>query len=246
MSTLAQKNGMWSASFKVGAGGMVGTVAIRVASFLLLAVCGVLCQEREERRACNLLPDAPSTSAQAERLRTASDEASLPVAPGTVDADGARMRESEPESGSLAARADLRAVYKDQPVQKEPGDFFGKYLYPSLLKRNLSYHPSTSSSFMGRAAYAASRIFITRDDSGRGRLNTSYFLAVLSSAVVHTAYRPYWNRQVSTPFSDFGSTMGNDAGMNVLHEFAPGIQQLMKNHAPRFVSRIEERVSRKP
>lgn len=224
---------------------MVKLVPIRAITFVLLAGCGALCQEREERRVWDVLPDAPSTSAQAERPRNASDEASSPVALA-VDADGAQMRESERESGGLSARTELKAVYKGQPVQKEPDDFFGKYLYPSLLRRNLSYHPSTSSGFMGRAAYAASRIFITRDDTGRGRLNTSYFLAVLSSALVHTAYRPYWNRPVSTPFSDFGSTMGNDAGMNVLHEFAPGIQQLMKNHAPRFVSRIEERVSRKP
>ena len=225
---------------------MLKFVPIRAITFVLLAVCGALCQEREEGHVRNLLPDAPSTSAQAERLRTVSDEASSPVALATVDADGPRMSQSGRESGSLSTRTELKAVYKGQPAQKEPDDFFGKYLYPSLLKRNLSYRPSTSSSFIGRTAYAASRIFITRDDTGRGRVNTSYFLAVLSSALVHTAYRPYWNRPVSTPFSDFGSTMGNDAGMNVLHEFAPGIQQLMKNHAPRFVSRIEERVSRKP
>jgi hypothetical protein len=30
-----------------------------------------------------------------------------------------------------------------------------------------------------------------------------------------------------------------------LHEFGPGIQQLMKNHLPRFVSRIEEHIGRK-
>jgi hypothetical protein len=62
---------------------------------------------------------------------------------------------------------------------------------------------------------------------------------VLTTAVIHTAYRPYWNRPVSTPFSNFGSTVGNDAGVNLLHEFAPGLQQLMKSHTPRFVSRIE-------
>jgi hypothetical protein len=95
---------------------------------------------------------------------------------------------------------------------------------------------------MGRATYAASRILFTQDNSGRGSLNTSYFLAVLSSAAAHTAYRPYWRRSVSEPFSDFGSTIGNDAGMNLLHEFGPGLQQLMKSHAPKFVSRIEERL----
>ena len=92
--------------------------------------------------------------------------------------------------------------------------------------------------------YAASRIFVTRDESGRGRVNTSYFVAVMSTAAIHMANRPYYRRSASAPFSDFGSTVGNDAGMNLLHEFRPGLEQLMKNHAPRFVTQIEERVGR--
>src|SRR4029077_15821713 len=109
-------------------------------------------------------------------------------------------------------------------------------------KRNLNYHPSSSSSLMGRAMYAASGVFITRDEPRKGRLNSSYFLGVLSSVAVHAAYRPYWARSSGAPFGDFGSTIGNDAGMNLFHEFRPGLEQLMKNHAPRFVSRIEERI----
>jgi hypothetical protein len=133
---------------------------------------------------------------------------------------------------------------KNGASHKNSSDFFDRYLYPSLLKRDLNYHPSTSDSLMGRAVYAASRILVTRDDTGKGRVNTSYFMAVLTSAAVHMANRPYWNRSASAPLSDFGSTVGNDAGINLLHEFRPGLEQLMKNHTPRFVSKIEERVSR--
>lgn len=93
---------------------------------------------------------------------------------------------------------------------------------------------------MGRAMYATSRLFIAPEDSGGKRLNTSYLLSTLTSAVAHSAYRPYWRRSVSQPFSEFGATIGNDAGMNVLHEFGPGIRQLMKSHEPKFVSAIEE------
>jgi hypothetical protein len=31
--------------------------------------------------------------------------------------------------------------------------------------------------------------------------------------------------------------------MNVFHEFGPGIRHMVKGHAPKFVSRIEERVA---
>ena len=150
--------------------------------------------------------------------------------------------ETELANLTRTAQPDFTLLYSAKPIEKESGDFLGRYLYPSLLKRNLNYHPSSSGSLMGRATYAASCIFLTRDDSGRGRLNTSYFLGVLSLAAMHTAHRPYWRREISEPFSDFGSTIGNDAGMNLFHEFGPGLQQLMKSHAPKFVSRIEERL----
>jgi hypothetical protein len=113
-----------------------------------------------------------------------------------------------------------------------------------LLKQSLRYQPSASDSLMGRATDAASRIFVTRDESGKRRLNTSYFVGVLTSVAVHTASRPYWARSNSAPFSDFGSTVGNDAGVKLLHEFGPGIRQMVTGHMPEFVSRMEERIIR--
>jgi len=90
--------------------------------------------------------------------------------------------------------------------------------------------------------YAASRTIITRDDSGKTILNTSYFLGVLTSVAIETAYRPYWTRSTSGTFNNFGSTIGSDVGINILHEFEPGIRQMVMGHAPQFVSRIEERI----
>ena len=173
------------------------------------------CAAIGQQRDAGILPDAPSAQGASE-----------------VGADV-----------SVIERAGWQALYRE-PVEQNSGDFFQKHLNPSVVRRSMSYHPSASSSLVGRATYAASRVLITRDETGKGRLNTSYFLTVLTSAVVHTAYRPYWNRSVGAPFSDFGSTIGNDAGMNVLHEFGPGLQQLVKSHTPRFVARIEERVGR--
>ncbi|MGA8619117.1 MAG: hypothetical protein WB660_11445 [Candidatus Sulfotelmatobacter sp.] len=65
----------------------------------------------------------------------------------------------------------------------------------------------------------------------------------LTSVAVHTAYRPYWARSPSATFSNFGSTIGSDAGVNLFHEFGPGIQHLVKGHTPKFVSKIEERIT---
>jgi len=243
MSTLAQKNGMRSAYMEVGSGFMVGNFPIRVTCFLVLAACGALCQEPSGKVEFSSLPDAPSVQASAQ-AQTAVDEAS-PLISRAAAGDTGVMRGLELANGTHAPRLGVLAFSrKAEPPQRESNDFFAKHLYPSLLKRNFDYHPSASSSLLGRATYAATRVFVVRDESGKGRVNTSYFVGVLTSAVVHTAYRPYWRRSPSDPFSNFGSTIGNDAGMNVLHEFGPGLQQLMKNHAPKFVSRIEERIGR--
>ena len=185
------------------------------------------------------LPDAPSATVarRAETFKAPTDEAitRLAVAPNR-----GVTRQSGLADSPRRTQPTFVVLHNAEP--KDPSDFFGKYLYPSLLKRNVNYHPSSSSSLVGRATYAASRLFITRDESGKGRLNSTYFLGVLSAVAVHTAYRPYWARSSGAPFSDFGSTIGNDAGINLLHEFRPGLQQLIKSHAPRFVTRIEERI----
>jgi hypothetical protein len=222
---------------------MAGIVPIRVAGFVLLAASGAFCQQLSSKAVSNSLPDAPSTMVS---VRLASGLMPIGVGgspPGLLSAWDVTHT---PALRNIArpAQTSFTLVSNAEISQRSSSDFFDKYLYPALLKRNINYHPSSSDSLVGRAMYAASRIFVTRDESGRGRVNTSYFVAVMSSAAIHMANRPYYRRSASAPFSDFGSTVGNDAGMNLLHEFRPGLEQLMKNHAPRFVTKIEERVSR--
>jgi hypothetical protein len=236
---------------------------IRVVSLILLAACGAMCQKpppvdslqgsqyggsdspqvlRQEMRTWSSLPDAPSSVQPplGERSYPSVEES------GTSDAVGVSagaMRSTELGRVTPGPEPGLTAHYQLAFVQEQSSTFLGKYLDPSSLKQNARYYPSTSDSFMGRASYAASRIFVTRDDSGKGRLNTRYFLGVLSSVAVHAAYHPYRTRSTSETFNNFGSTIGGDAGMNVFHEFRPGIRQMVKGFTPKFLSRIEERVT---
>jgi hypothetical protein len=246
---------------------MVGQIAlIRVISFLLLASNGALCQserpspdllqgsqsdgssspevQRQEMLTWRSLPDAPSVQRPtgAEKFHTFVEEARSPLTLGAVAINVRVMREEE-EHLTTGMQSSFTSLYRASVLQKESSVFFGKYLYPMLLRQDPRYHPSTSDSIMGRTTYAASRVLITRDDSGKRTLNTSYLLGVLTSAAVATAYRPYWARSASTTFKDLGSTIGSDAGINVFHEFWPGIRQVLKRHSPKFVSRIEERLT---
>ncbi len=235
-------------------------------SFILLAACAALCQnesssvdllqrdgsnspavQHQEARTWRSLADAPSTvqpPRQAEKFQLFGGEARLPLTFGGVGINAGVMREAEPPHLAPESQPSFAVFYKAGVTQKESSNFVAKYLHPPLLKQNLRYHPLTSGSFMSRATYAASRIFIMRDDSGKRRLNTSYFLGVLSSIAAHNASRPYWMRSNAAPFTDFGSTIGNDAGINLFHEFEPGIRQMVKNHTPRFAFKIEERITR--
>jgi hypothetical protein len=240
---------------------------IRAMSFLLLASCGALCQserppadllqeveydgpdshevQRQELRTWKSLPDAPSAQppTQAEKFRTFVDEARSPLTFGAAGVSAGIMRETELGRLSSGSTASLSDLYKGALIQKESSAFFSKYLYPALLKQDPRYYPSSSGNFLGRVTYAASRVFFTRNDSGKATLNTSYFLGVLTSVAISTAYRPYWTRSTSATFNTFGSTIGSDAGINLLHEFGPDIRRIVKCRAPKFVSRIEESVT---
>jgi hypothetical protein len=191
------------------------------------------------------LPDAPSVQppTQGEKFRTFVYEARSPLTLAAVAINAGVMHETELGRLTPGRQPTLTALYKGVLIQKESSAFFGKYLYPSLLKQDPRYYPSSSRSFLGRATYAASRILITRNDAGKRTLNTSYFLGMLTSVAIATAYRPYWRRSTSGTFKTFGSTIGSDAGVNLFHEFGPEIRQMVKGHVPRFASRIEERIN---
>ncbi len=197
----------------------IGTV-----SFVLLAVCVMVAQRPDQ-----VLPDDPSVGIQSQKIKAFQNAWPLDVGAKSNYTPNLRQVEFE-------------AYQKDLFRQKDPNILFAKYLKPPSSNSNPVYPPAGAENLMDRAVHAASRTFVTRDESGKGRINTPYFLRTLTAVVADTASRPYWRRSVGEPFSDFGSNVGNRAGMNVLHEFEPGLQQALKSHTPRFVSRFEQRI----
>ena len=232
---------------------------VRVVVFCLLAVCGALCQSRPTGAALprsllqstnaqsrlSTLPDAPSQVAliQGNRLKTVANETRLPFAVGAVGLNAGVVRASEATHVTLEVPLTVTALARGVPRQERTDDFFSKYLSASHPQKS-RYEPSSSDKVMARATDAASRIFVTRDTSGKVKLNTRYFLRALTSVAADSASRRYRARSGTAPLSDFGSTVGNDAGMNLLHEFGPGIRQKVTGHIPVFVSRIGERIAR--
>ena len=209
---------------------MVKRIAAVVAVvFMVFAACGAVCQD--VRRS---LPDAPSARVanQAQRFDGFVAEERSAFGLGATSASAEMVRD-----GEFVLSSDGRAFR-----QKDPEAIFRRYLSPAWQRQG--YRALNGGRLMGRATYAASRTVVVRDASGKGRLNTSYLLRTLSAVAKDTASTPYWRRHLGDPFSDFGSNVGNDAGMNLWHEFAPSIEHLMKSHTPAFVSKIEERIGK--
>ncbi len=180
---------------------MTRTAVIRIIAFFLLAAGVAVCQKGPsvdgETRTWNSLPDAPSwVQLQADRFHAFAKEANSPLKVGAAGISAGMKRDftlGVQARGVQASQADL---YLPLPAQKESGAsaFFGKRLYPLLLKQAARHYPLTGDSFLGRASYAASRMFVMRNDSGKRRPNTSFFLRALTSVATHSgnANRPYW------------------------------------------------------
>ncbi len=201
-----------------------------VASCVLLAAFGAVSQTLHQAS-----PDGPCAECNSStKSNLFTEEARSSPRFSTMGGKAGLMRQ-----GRFAAPA------KALSSQRESSNVLKQYLNSSVLRQQSGYRSSSSLSLMGRATYAGSRIFVTRDAFGKSRFNTSYLLRALGSMAAATASRPYWRRSVGEPFGDFGSTVGNEAGMNLWHEFRPGIEQLMKSHTPRFVSTIKERIDHK-
>ena len=195
------------------------------------------------------LPDAPSVAAtnglDTSARSTFEQEGTLKTA--GRNAGIAREGRLDPVAAAVPPTFEqsLAMVYETSPAQKESSDFLSKLLTPSQSGHNVRYQASLSDRLMARATDAASSILVTRDESGTRRLNTSYLVGVLTMVAAHSASRPYWARSgsASAPLGDFGSTVGNDAGMNLLHEFGPGLREAVTGHLPSFVFKIEQRVT---
>jgi hypothetical protein len=238
---------------------MVRPIAISILSFCFLGSCGAFCQGTQV--SSSVIREFQSNNSKQSRNDLAGGHVVLPDAPSGVVSRQTRLG-SEPSStltsitvdhqfksvmdfnpaGTLLPRPAL--VFEPIPSQREKGSFFRKYLDTSFTKQETRYQASAKNSLLGRATDAAARVFVIRDETGRHRLNTSYFVGVLTSVAVHNASRPYWARSNSIPIGDVGSTVGNDAGMNLMHEFGPGLRQAVNGHLPSFVFRVEKRIVR--
>ena len=217
-----------------------------VISVLLLASCGAWAQVEHSSGHASEASCFSLSGATRSRCQSRSLMSSFPEAPALhVSTDAYNFN-------SFLANTSSKLSFSSPAVLESAGDdfyglassrdysvaFLDKYLVWSLRK-NSTYQASRNGSILGRAIDAAPQLMITRDSDGRRVLNTSYLLRALTFAAVDTAHRPSWAQSSAGTFSDFGSSVGSDAGMNVFHEFQSNILHIFDSHSPKFVKRLE-------
>lgn len=112
------------------------------------------------------------------------------------------------------------ASYADFGIQ----NFMTEGLYPTILHQDPRYFRHREGSGPSRVAYAISRLFITRTDSGMHQFNYSEVVGSATSLAISNAYYPD-GRNYADNVKRYALQLGFDAASNVLKEFWPDLKR---------------------
>ncbi|PYT12673.1 MAG: hypothetical protein DMG59_22670 [Acidobacteria bacterium] len=119
----------------------------------------------------------------------------------------------------------LVTSYGDQAM----GNMLTEAIYPSLFHEDPRFFRRAIGSTRSRTAYALSRIFVTRTDSGGTRFNFSEVLGNATGVAISNAYYPD-GRTVGNNVTKLGEQLAIDALSQVLKEFWPDIRRKLVRH----------------
>jgi hypothetical protein len=97
---------------------------------------------------------------------------------------------------------------------------------PSLFRQDPRFYQKSHGSFLHRLGYAASRIVITRGDSGSAQFNFSEIVgSAVASGISTYSYHPHSDRTIANTASVWGTQVGYDTMSLVFKEFWPDIRK---------------------
>ena len=218
---------------------------------LVLGIAGTLCAQTAPP------PDAPTPQTQTERSGGISRHSRFPTLFPAVDtANVGRLSAGQKFQLFLfntanpypvvvaAAQAGIGQAYDSNPGYGQGAEgygkrfgaayadnasiqFFGTFFYPVLLHQDPRYFRKAKGTGGSRLEYALSRVFVTRNDSGRNAPNVSFLLASASSAAISNTYYPAGSRSFNDAAYRFGIGFATQAGFNVVKEFWPDLRRKM-------------------
>jgi len=123
--------------------------------------------------------------------------------------------------------------------------FFQTFVFSSVLHQDPRFHRLGKGNNFYRMAYAASRVFVGRTDSGHSTFNTPEMLGSLTTSAFCNVYQPQHDRGLGETFSRAGSGLIDDAGTMLLQEFWPDIRGWFHRHEPASVKKMEDRIDKR-
>ncbi len=113
--------------------------------------------------------------------------------------------------------------FADQAV----GNYFTEFLVPAITHEDPRYYTRFHGGFFPRTAYAISRLFVTRTDSGGETFNFSEIIGNGAGAGVSDLYYPRSERTWTKTGQKWMTQVALDGFFNVLKEFWPDIRHSM-------------------
>ena len=134
----------------------------------------------------------------------------------------AQVSDQHPQfgQGMKGYRKRLGGSVADQLI----GNFLTESVMPSLLREDPRYFRRGRGGVWSRTGYAASRVFVARNDHGRWTFNFAEVSGNAIGAAIGNAYYP-GERRLGDNFQRFYSQMATDAFSQILKEFWPDIRR---------------------
>jgi hypothetical protein len=115
------------------------------------------------------------------------------------------------------------------------GEFFGTWLFPSIMRTDPRYFRMARGNVGKRAVYALTRVLITKKDSGGNTFNWANFMAGFATTSISNLYYPHRDRDLTPTLEHATINIGYDALYAMFREFWPDVAHRL--HIPAFVIR---------
>ena len=117
----------------------------------------------------------------------------------------------------------------DQSVE----NYLVEFIIPAIAHEDTRYYQLGHGGFKKRAAYSLTRIFITRTDSDKERINLGELGGAIASAAISQRYYPAPERTTGNLLQQYGTSLFIDAAAFFLREFEPEIShKLFRSKTP--------------
>lgn len=167
-------------------------------------------------------PDALSSSAKFKLATQDSfDYSSLLVAGFMAGLSQAKNQTPEFHQGGAGYARYFWHSFADQAV----GNYFTEFIVPCATHEDPRYYTRYHGGFAKRTAYAFTRLFVTRTDSGGETFNFSEIVGNGAGAGISDLYYPSQERTWTKTGQKWASQVALDGIFNVMKEFWPDIRQ---------------------